>query len=348
VSDPSASIEAARAASLRYVSDTRPGITREKHGDGFRYRMPDGSVISDDDQLARIRKLAIPPAWTAVWICPQANGHIQAVGRDAKGRKQYRYHQRWREVRDETKYGRMLAFAAALPTMRAAVDRDLALPGLPRERVLATLVRLLETTYIRIGNDEYARTNKSFGLTTLRDKHVEVSSTRVRFKFRGKSGKDHDITLQDRRLATLVRRCRDVPGQDLFQYITDDGVPQPVTSSDVNEYLRAISGQDFTAKDFRTWGGTLLASTRLATAAAGDAPPGKAAMLEAIRAVADRLGNTVTVCRKCYIHPSVLAAFEEAALHQHWRGSARTRRKDLTAAEARLVAYLSRCTNPPE
>ncbi len=256
VSDP---VESAQAAGLRYVSDTQPGIRRKRAGKGFVYVGTDGKTIRDAKELARIRSLAIPPAYTDVWICPSPNGHIQATGRDARGRKQYRYHPKWREVRDETKFGRMLAFSEALPKIRARLERDLSLPGLPREKVLATVVRLLECTCIRVGNDEYAKSNRSFGLTTLQDRHVEISGSNLRFEFRGKSGKMHKVDLNDRRLARIVQRCQDLPGEDLFQYLDDDGVRQTIGSGDVNDYIREISGQEFTAKDFRTWAGTLLA-----------------------------------------------------------------------------------------
>src|SRR5919107_4252189 len=263
ISDP---IESAQAAGLRYVSDTQPGIRRKKAGKGFTYGGTDGKLIRDEKELARIRSLAIPPAYTDVWICPSPQGHIQATGRDARGRKQYRYHPKWREVRDETKFGRMLAFSEALPKIRARLEQDLSRPGLPREKGLATVVRLLECTCIRVGNDEYAKANRSFGLTTLQDRHVEISGSNLRFEFRGKSGKVHKVDLNDRRLARIVRRCQALPGEDLFQYIDDDGVRQTIGSGDVNDYIREISGQEFTAKDFRTWSGTLLAVAALSEA----------------------------------------------------------------------------------
>ena len=257
--EPQDPIEAAESAGLRYVSDVMPGIRRKRAGKGFSYVAPDGKTIRDPRSLRRIRALAIPPAYTDVWICSDPSGHIQATGRDARGRKQYRYHPRWREVRDETKFGRMLAFSEVLPAVRAKVDSDLARPGLPREKVLAAVVRLLECTGIRVGNDEYAKANRSFGLTTLRDQHVEVSGSTLRFQFRGKSGKSHDVELSDRRLARIVQRCQALPGEDLFQYVDDEGNRQTIGSGDVNDYLRQASGQDFTAKDFRTWAGTILA-----------------------------------------------------------------------------------------
>src|SRR2546423_1625725 len=253
----------AKAAGLRYVSDASPGIRRKRAGKNFSYIGLDGKPIHDQDELHRIRSLGIPPAWTDVWICPQPNGHIQATGRDAKGRKQYRYHPRWRAVRDETKYSRLIAFGEALPTIRARVEHDLGLPGLPREKVLATVVRLLETTLIRVGNEEYARQNRSYGLTTLRNRHVDVRGTELRFHFRGKSGKEHEVALHDRRLARVMRRLQELPGQELFQYVDEDGTRASIDSDDVNAYLREIAGEDFSAKDFRTWAGTVLCAVAL-------------------------------------------------------------------------------------
>jgi DNA topoisomerase I len=308
--------ESAQAAGLRYVSDATPGIRRRRSGTGFSYVAADGRVIRDKTTLARIRSLAIPPAYTDVWICPIANGHLQATGRDARGRKQYRYHPRWREVRDETKFGRMLAFSEALPRLRKRVEEDLAKPGLPREKVLATVVRLLECTAIRVGNDEYARSNRSFGLTTLQDRHVEISGSKLRFEFRGKSGKTHRVALSDRRLASIVARCQALPGADLFQYEDDDGGRVAIGSGDVNDYLREITGEDFTAKDFRTWSGTLQAVAALD--AMGPAPTqreAKSAILQAIDRVAERLNNTRAVCRKYYVHPAVLDTYQAGTLH---------------------------------
>jgi DNA topoisomerase-1 len=308
-------VEAAGAAQLRYVSDAKPGLRRVRHGAGFRYIGPDGAPIRDLVTLRRIRKLAIPPAWTDVWICPVPHGHIQAVGRDARGRKQYRYHPRWREVRDQTKYARLLDFAKALPRIREHVARDLARPGLPREKVLAAVVRLLETTLIRVGNEEYARHNRSYGLTTLRSQHVTIEGTRLRFEFRGKGGKHHRVGITDRRLARVVRQCQELPGHELFQYLDDEGNRQSIDSADVNDYLRDSGGDDFTAKDFRTWGGTVLAAFALAAgAASAEGSNLKQQLAEAIREVARRLGNTVAICRKCYIHPEVIAAHTEQAL----------------------------------
>jgi DNA topoisomerase-1 len=310
-------VESAKAARLRYVADTTPGIRRVRSGRGFRYVHPDGTVLRDQDELRRIRSLAIPPAWTDVWISPFPNGHLQATGRDARGRKQYRYHPRWREVRDETKYGKMIAFAETLPRIRRQVARDLARPGLTREKVLATVVRLLELTCIRVGNEEYARVNRSFGLTTLRDRHVDVNGSRLEFRFRGKSGKEHAVDLVDRSLAAIVKRCQDIPGYELFQYIDEKGQRQTIDSADVNEYIRRICGQEFTAKDFRTWTGTVLAVTGLQVCApAPTVAQSKRVLVSVIKDVAEQLGNTPAICRKCYIHPGVLESFTQGSLHR--------------------------------
>jgi DNA topoisomerase-1 len=303
-------VESSRLAGLRYVTDDRPGITRKRRGKSFQYFNPDGKPIHDNDEIARIKSLAIPPAWTDVWICPRANGHLQATGRDAKGRKQSRYHPRWREVRDETKYERMKLFGEALPVIRERVEKDLALPGLPREKVLATIVRLLETTFIRVGNVEYAKENHSYGLTTLRNKHVDVEGATVRFNFQGKSGKRHMIDINDRRLARIVKRCLDLPGYELFQYVEDDGSVHAIDSSDVNEYLRSITEEPFTAKDFRTWAGTVLACLALREFEIFESPTqAKKNLVQAVKTVAEQLGNTPAVCRKCYIHPAVLDSY---------------------------------------
>ena len=311
--------EAAGAAQLRYVSDARPGLQRIRHRRSFRYIGTDGEPVGDLATLRRIRSLAIPPAWTEVWICPVAHGHIQAVGRDARGRKQYRYHARWRAVRDEAKFDRVIQFGCALPAIRERVEKDLALPGLPREKVLASVVRLLETSLIRIGNVEYARENRSYGLTTLRTRHVTVEGARLRFEFRGKGGKRHTVDVSDRRLAAVVRRCQDLPGHELFQYLDEDGQRQAIDSADVNDYVREIAGEEFTAKDFRTWAGTLLAANALAGARSFDPDVNpKSAIVAAVESVAHQLGNTVSVCRKCYIHPSVLDAFEKRELFDYW------------------------------
>jgi DNA topoisomerase-1 len=302
------------SSSLRHENDRRPGITRRRAGRGFAYRDSDGRTIRDPDVLARIRKLAVPPAWTDVWICPNPNGSLQATGRDARGRKQYRYHARFRNRREAAKYERLVAFASALPKIRAKVDDDLARPGLDREKVLAAVVRLLELTLIRVGNDEYARLNRSFGLTTLRDRHASIRGSSLRFRFRGKSGRLHEVGLRDRRLASIVRRCQDLPGQDLFQYVGEDGEPVDIASDDVNDYLRAIA-PEVTAKDFRTWAGTVLAYRALR---ALDPPESDRQatrnVVAAIRETADLLGNTPAVCRRAYVHPVVVEAYLDGRL----------------------------------
>ncbi|GAA0426604.1 DNA topoisomerase IB [Massilia aurea] len=312
--DTKDSTSAARAAGLRYVHDGRAGIHREAVKDGFRYLDAHGAPVEDETTLARIKGLVIPPAWQDVWICAQANGHLQATGRDARGRKQYRYHPKWRTARDEVKYERMLKFGDALPAIRHEVDRALKLPGLPREKVLATIVYLLEATMMRVGNEEYARTNKSFGLTTLRNRHVKVDGSDVQFSFRGKSGVYHKVKVHDRRLAGIVKRTRDLPGQELFQYIDEDGETHSVDSSDVNDYLRNITGEEYTAKDFRTWSGTVLAALALQEFEKFDSETqAKKNIVRAIESVAEKLGNTPTICRKCYVHPAVLDAYLEGA-----------------------------------
>lgn len=304
-----------KAAGLRYVSDNQPGFRRRKNGKGFVYSKPDGEPVRDRALLQRIRALAIPPAWTDVWICPRANGHIQATGRDAKGRKQYRYHPDFREARDSTKYEHMIEFARALPTIRARVAADMARPGLCREKVLATIVQLLESTLIRVGNEDYAKDNKSYGLTTLRDPHVRVNGTELRFNFQGKSGKVWRLRVKDRRIAKIIRACQDLPGQALFQYFDDTGQLQDVESSDVNEYLRDITGTDVTAKDFRTWAGTVLAANALREIEArDDGAKTKKNVKAAIEQVATRLGNTVTICRKCYVHPDIVTCYLSGSL----------------------------------
>ena len=305
----------ARAAGLRYSTDARPGITRRRRGRGFSYRTPDGDVVHDSAVLARIRALAIPPAWTDVWICPDPAGHLQATGRDAKGRKQYRYHERWRSGRDNAKFERLIDFARVLPRVRARCDADLATPGLSREKVLAAVVRLLETTLIRVGNDEYARLNRSFGLTTLKNRHATVSGTQVRFRFRGKSGRQHEVGIRDRRLAAVVRRCQELPGQELFQYVDDDGEIRDVDSDAVNAYLREASGAEFTAKDFRTWAGTVLAYRALrALQPAERDRDQKRNVVEAMRVTAGHLGNTPAVARRSYVHPAVLEAYLDGSI----------------------------------
>jgi DNA topoisomerase-1 len=373
-------VRSARLAGLRYVTDDRPGIRRRRQGSGFSYLDPEGRPLRDRQERRRIESLAVPPAWTDVWICPLANGHLQATGRDARGRKQYRYHPDWRAVRDETKFGRMIAFGEALPALRARVASDLARTGLPREKVLAAVVRLLETTLIRVGNEEYARENRSFGLTTLRSRHVAIAGATLRFRFRGKSGKEHSVAISDRRLARVVRACRELPGHELFQYLDESGERQVVDSDDVNAYLRAATGEDFTAKDFRTWGGTVLALSALLAGPAELARPAKLAgpegnggggsagarehraaaeveaeaaaegeeaeseksearrareatrlVVEAVKRVAEQLGNRPAICRKYYVHPAIIAAFLEGRL---------------TAPEGRLAVSEGRLTAP--
>jgi len=339
VADPR---DAAEEAGLRYVDDTMPGLTRRKSGTGFAYRDARGQPVRDAKTLARIRALAIPPAYTDVWICPRANGHIQATGRDAKGRKQYRYHPDFRAARDLTKFEHVMAFADALPAIRARVDADMGKRDLPREKVLATVVHLLETTLIRVGNDDYARTNKSFGLTTLRDRHARIEGSALTFRFKGKSGKTWDLGLKDRRVARIVKACQDLPGQELFQYRDADGTVRDVTSADVNAYLREITGQDITAKDFRTWAGTVLAALALQEFEAFDSEAkAKKNLRAAIEGVAARLGNTPTICRKCYIHPQVLDCYLEGALLLQIKDAVEDElREDLTVLKPEEAAVL--------
>jgi DNA topoisomerase-1 len=338
-------LKSARAAGLRYVNLDAPGPCRRKIGEGFIYHHPSGRRIVDAQTLARIRSLVIPPAWTDVWICPHADGHIQAIGRDAAGRKQYRYHPRFREVRDQAKYGRLLAFAAVLPRIRRRVAGDLRRPGLPRQKVLAAIVRLLETTFMRVGNEEYANRNHSYGLTTIRNHHVEVRGARIHFEFRGKSGKEHEIDLEDAPLARIVRRCQELPEQELFEYIDEHGVRRDITSSDVNAYLREITAGDFSAKDFRTWAGTVLAATALAGCAPFESQAqARRNLVACIERVAQRLGNTKAVCRKCYIHPAVVDCYLAGALPNALR-PANPQLKALTSlrqAEIAVVALLKR------
>jgi DNA topoisomerase-1 len=337
--------DAAETAGLKYVSDTRPGIRRRKSGKGFTYTRPDGSRLTEPNLLRRIKALAVPPAWTDVWICPFADGHIQAIGRDAKGRKQYRYHVRFREVRDSTKYEHVVAFAEALPGIRAKVREHMALRGLPRGKVLATVVHLLESTLIRVGNDDYARQNNSYGLTTLKTRHVAVDGNEVRFRFTGKSGKQWSLRVRDRRIAKIIRACQELPGQELLQYLDDDGKPQDVTSSDVNAYLKEITGKDITAKDFRTWAGTVLAAMALNKVKTFDsAAQAKRNLRSAIENVAARLGNTPTICRKCYVHPEVLTAYLDGNLLLEIKAAVETELRDdldgLKPEEAAVLAML--------
>ena len=341
-------VEAARAAKLRYVSDRKPGISRVKTEHGFDYFDVDGTQITDETELQRLRKLAVPPAYTDVWICRDPRGHLQAVGRDARGRKQYRYHANWRAVRDEAKYSKMLMFGEVLPTIRTHVQHDLRLPGLPKRKVLAAIVALLEKTMMRVGNEEYAKQNKSYGLTTLRDRHIKVKGSHVEFDFRGKHGVDHHIDLQDRTLAKIVQRCRDIPGQDLFQFLDHHGERHGIGSEDVNDYLHEISGQPITAKDFRTWAATNLAAEVLAELELFDTQAAaKKELVKAVEHVAKKLGNTPAICRKCYIHPAVFEGYLDGSLAEGLK-----RRADdlldhptsagLTAQEVALTAFLSR------
>jgi DNA topoisomerase I len=310
-----ASEESAAAAGLRYVSETGPGIRRKGAGKGFAYIGLDGKTIRDKKVLNRIRSLVIPPAWTSVWICPDPNGHIQAVGRDAKGRKQYLYHARYRQIRDRVKFNRLAAFCASLPAIRSRIEADLAKTGLPREKILATVVRLLEATSIRIGNVEYAKTNHSYGLTTLRNKHVEISGGTVRFRFRGKSGQDHEVKLNDRRLARIIQQCHDLPGYELFQYVDESGEVCRVASDDVNQYLREVSGQDFTAKEFRTWSGTVLMARALDECGSYESETdAKRKVAAAVKTVAQKLGNRPSTCRTYYVHPGIIDTYMQGNL----------------------------------
>jgi DNA topoisomerase-1 len=334
---------AAADAGLRYVNDGIPGIQRVRSGNGFYYLDEHGKRVRDADELLRIRMLAIPPAWEDVWICPWGNGHIQAIGRDARGRKQYRYHNRWREVRDANKYQHILDFAHALPRVRRTVSRHLRLKGLPREKVLAAIVRIMEKTLIRVGNEEYARNNHSFGLTTMRDGHATIRGKKVVFEFRGKSGIEHEIDFEDERLAKIVCKCQDLPQQELFAYLDENRQQRDVTSSDVNDYLREISGSDFTAKDFRTWAGTVLAAEALQEVKAFDSKAAaKRNVKAAIEKVATRLGNTVPVCRKCYVHPDVINSYLDGTLAERLGQQAgkELSRGGLPAEEAAVLGLL--------
>lgn len=313
-------VAAAEEAGLRYRIDDTPGIGRRRAGKGWSYRRPDGTLVRDAATLRRIAALGLPPAWRDVWVSPDARSHLQATGRDAKGRKQYRYHARWREARDEAKYDRMLAFGDALPCLRARVAGDLARPGLPREKVLAIAVRLLETTHMRVGNEEYARENQHYGLTTLREEHVEVRGSTASFHFTGKAGVEHKVSVRDPKLAKLLRKMQDLPGQELFQYVDDAGERHGIGSADVNAYLHAITGEHFTAKDFRTWAGTVLAALALIEFEAFDGETqAKKNVLRAIESVAERLGNTPTICRKCYVHPEVIASYLDGTMRDALR-----------------------------
>jgi len=339
----------AKSAGLVYVNDQRPGIRRRRNGRGFRYLNQNSRPLRTEGDLNWIKRLAIPPAWRNVWICADASGHLQATGRDARGRKQYRYHPDWREVRDQVKYDQMLAFAAALPALRRRVGTNLAAPGLSKRKVVAAVVQLLEKTFIRIGNDEYARQNHSFGLTTMRNGHVQVSRSTLRFRFRGKSGKTHDITFDDRRLATVVRRCQELPGHELFEYVDDDGSVHGIGTADVNDYLREATGQDFTAKSFRTWAGTILVARALQELPPFQSPAqAKRNIVKVVERVAGLLGNTPAVCRKCYLHPAIVDAYaDRSLLRTLGRPAMNSRRlssgvQDVSRTEKMVLALLRR------
>ncbi len=343
-SDP---VDSAKSAGLRYVTDTGPGIHRRRVGKSFSYIGLDGRPIREPKELARIRSLGIPPAWKDVWICPNPLGHLQATGKDARGRKQYRYHPRWRAVRDATKYDRMIAFGEALPVIRAHTSVDLARPGLPREKVLAAVVRLLDETYMRIGNEEYARENNSYGLTTLQNQHVKVTGSKLQFRFRGKSGKEHSIQMQDRRVASLIKRCQELPGHQLFEYLDDDGQLRSVESSDVNSYLREASWQEFSAKDFRTWAGTVIAAHALTQFEPFESETAaKKNIVQAIKITSERLRNTPAICRKSYVHPGVLDSYLDGSLLTARRTVERDTdaytTDDLRPDEAEVLALLRR------
>jgi DNA topoisomerase-1 len=335
--------DAAETAGLRYVSDEEPGIRRKKSGKGFTFLKPDGSKVADKATLDRIKSLAIPPAYTDVWICAKANGHIQATGRDAKGRKQYRYHPAFREVRESTKYEHMLEFARGLPAIRKTIDEHMSLRGLPREKVLATVVHLLENTLIRVGNADYVKQNKSYGLTTLRDPHVKVEGGELRFQFKGKSGKTWKLQVKDRRIARIVKACQDLPGQDLFQYLDENGAQQSITSADVNAYLKEITGRDITAKDFRTWAGTVLAALALKEFEEFDSEAkAKKNIRAAIEKVSSRLGNTPSICRKCYVHPEVFSSYMDGELLLEIKEEIETElREDLPSLKPEEAAVLT-------
>ena len=339
--------ETARAAGLTYVDDTQPGITRARRGRGFAYTDHTGKKVDDEQTLARIRALAVPPAWTAVWICASPRGHLQATGRDAKGRKQYRYHARWRDVRDETKFHRMAAFGAVLPKIRKRADGDLRKEGLPQEKVVAAAVRLLDRTLARVGNTAYARENGSYGITTLRDDHVKVRGSTIALAFTGKSGKTHELRLDDARLAKIVRRCQDLPGQQLFQYLDDDGELRALGSSDVNDYIREITGDDFTAKDFRTWAGTVLFARACKEIGEAETARGRTRNTTlAFDAVARMLGNTKAVCKASYVHPALADSYGCGEFQRLWDASAKARRTGLRRDEAIVLSMLRRLTKP--
>jgi DNA topoisomerase-1 len=339
------SLEAAEEAGLRYVNDDQPGFSRRRKGEEFEYFDTKRKPIRDEQRLLRIRRLATPPAWSDVWICPSPNGHIQATGRDVRERKQYQYHERWREIRDENKYDRLVDFGKALPKIRRRLKKDLALSGLPRKKVLATIVQLLERSLIRVGNEEYARENKSFGLTTMQDRHVDVKGSKLRFRFRGKSGRQHEVDVTDCRIARIVSKLQDLPGQSLFQYLDDEGNVRDINSQDVNEYLREITGEDFTAKDLRTWAGTVLAAVALGKLGASETKQqAKSNIKHAIGAVAEVLGNTPAVCRQCYIHPAVLEAYLNGNSINGFKSNTeeqlQQRGIDLLSAQAAVLEFL--------
>jgi DNA topoisomerase-1 len=340
---PTEGPQAAKAAGLRYTTDASPGIRRVKRGHGFSFLAPGGQPITDRSEIARIKSLAVPPAYTDVWISPIPNGHLQATGRDARGRKQYRYHKRWRAIRDETKFDRMVGFSKALPSIRSAVARDVAKRGMPREKVLGTVVSLLEATSIRVGNEEYARENDSYGLTTMQEEHAAVRGATIRFHFRGKSGIMHEVRVTDKRLAHVVKAGQELPGQHLFEYLDDDGEPRPVHSEDVNDYLREISGGEFTAKDFRTWEATVTCALELAAVKADGKGEAKAAVVEAIKHVAEKLGNTPAVCKKSYIYPGVIDEFlAKGALKLIARRVRKAGPNALSGDEAAVAALVAR------
>ena len=340
-------VQSAREAHLRYVTDESPGITRIKNGKSFSYKDANGKKVTDKETIERIRHLAIPPAYIHVWICPYSNGHLQATGKDSRGRKQYRYHGRWRKIRDETKYDTMIAFGKALPKIRRRVHKDVKLPGLPKEKILATIVELMEKTLIRVGNEEYARENKSYGLTTMQNKHVEIHGSQIHFEFKGKSNVQHDIGLNDTRLARIIKNCQDLPGHELFQYVDENGERHAVHSEDVNTYLKDITGQDFTAKDFRTWYGTVLTARALQAFEAFDSEAeGKKNIIMAVESVAKELGNTKAVCRKCYIHPAIINSYMDKSLakslEQKISATLKGSIHNLKPEEVAVMAFLER------
>ncbi|HSP10703.1 MAG TPA: DNA topoisomerase IB [Candidatus Dormibacteraeota bacterium] len=343
LTQPADGAEAAREVGLTYTSDVEPGLTRSRKGKGFIYTDPHGKLVRESETLERIRTLAIPPAWEHVWITIRPRGHLQATGRDARGRKQHRYHPRWREMRDENKFGRMVGFAKALPRIRRRVARDLRRRGLPREKVIATIVKVLETTFVRIGNEEYAQQNGSFGLTTLRSRHVTVTGATVRFVFKGKSGREVQVGLTNPRVARVVKRCDELPGQQLFQYVDDSGARRNVTSDDVNQYLREASGEDFTAKDFRTWAATVLATCALRELAGFESETeGRRNVVAAVDQVARKLGHTRAICRRSYVHPAVIETYLDGSLELALGGSALSTPAMLRSDEAAALTLLKR------